>query len=100
VGANQRITSFGPADGAGLFVLFSDPTPSEQLDLITGPSSSWSRLPQPPGQTATVAITAGSPPQALAVNDTILTVWTLTSSPGGWSKSQTIPVTIQFGSSG
>ena len=99
LGDNQKITSFGPADGAGLFVLLSDPTPSKQLDLITGTSSSWRRLPQPPGQTATVAITAGAPPQALAVNNTILTIWTLTSSPGGWSKSQTIPVNIQFGSS-
>ncbi len=100
VGGDEQILSFGPADGAGLFVLFSDPTQSKQLDLTTGPSSSWSQLPQPPGQTATVAMTAGSPPQALAVNDTILTIWTLISNSGGWSKSQTIPVNIQFGSSG
>ena len=100
VAGNQQITSFGPADGAGLFVLSSDPSGSNQLDLITGPSSSWSQLPQPPGQTATVAITAGDPPQALSVKGRILTIWTLISKSGGWSKSQTIPVNIQFGSSG
>ncbi len=100
VAGNEQITSFGPADGAGLFVLFSDPSGSKQLDLITGPGGSWSRLPQPPNGTAIVAITTGSPPQALSVNDTILTIWTLASSPGGWSKSQTIHVNLQFGSSG
>ena len=35
--------------------------PSKQLDLITGPSSSWSGCPNHPLRTATLAITPGSP---------------------------------------
>ena len=95
----QRIKSFGPADGSGVFVLVANPDDTDRLYTITAPGRTWRQLPPPPAGTATLAITTPGQPQALAVNNTKLTVWTLAPNTHQWTKTETIPVNIQFGSS-
>ena len=87
----------GPPGKASLFVLLSGPDGSKQLDQITEPGGDWTALPPPPPSTATVSA-AGNGLSALAVNDTMLTIWTLGAS-GRWASTQTVQVPIQFGSS-
>ena len=96
---SQQITSFGPAGGSGVFALVADPDGTDRLYTITTPGRTWSQLPPPPAGTATLAITTPGQPQALAVNNTKLTVWTLTPNSRQWTTTQTVPVNIQFGSS-
>ena len=63
------------------------------------PGRTWSQLPPPPAGTATLAVTTPGQPQALAVHNTKLTVWALAPGSRQWTKTQTIPVNIQYGSS-
>ena len=97
VPAGDHLVSYGPAGKASLFVLLSGPDDSKQLDQITEPGGGWTALPPPPPSTATVS-PAGNGLSALAVNDTMLTIWTLGAS-GRWASTQSIQVPIQFGSS-
>jgi hypothetical protein len=103
--ADQQLTSMGPAEGDGLFVLMSSSSGSEQLDLVDGPGASWHSLPTPPAGAATVAFgaagdaTGPGTAQALVADGTVLTVWTLGTASSGWAKGQAIHVPIQFGSS-
>jgi hypothetical protein len=96
---SQRITSFGPADGSGVFVLIANPDGINRVYTITAPGRTWSQLPPPPAGTATLAVTTPGQPQALAVHNTELTVWALAPGSHQWTKTQTIPVNIQYGSS-
>ncbi len=103
--AGQQLTSMGPAEGDGLFVLMSSSSGSEQLDLVNGPGASWQAVPPPPAGTATVAFASAGgaagrgPVQALVGEGTVLTVWTLATASTGWAKGQAIHVPIEFGSS-
>ncbi|GEM_PF-372158 len=99
VSAAQHVVSYGPTSGNGVFVLLGTPGGSAQLEVINGPGSAWAHLPAPPARTATVAFSPDGAVDALAVNDTVLTVWSLSSSSGGWTRSQVLHVAIQFGSS-
>ncbi len=96
----DTVTSFGPADGAGYFLLLTSPAGSEVLDVVDGPLLGWKHQPTPPTGTATVAIERASPEVALAVDTSILTVWTLSPPSDVWTKVQRIDVPIQYGSSG
>jgi hypothetical protein len=60
----------------------------------------WQALPTVPAGTATLAGGPGGTVDALAGGRTTLTIWQ--ARPGGtaWSRTQTISVPIQFGSSG
>jgi hypothetical protein len=97
VATGDHLVSYGSVGGAGLFVLLSGPDGSKQLYQISGPGGGWIQLPPPPAATATVSA-AGNGLEALAVNDTVLTIWTLGAS-GRWVSTQTVRVPIQFGSS-
>jgi hypothetical protein len=96
----DTVTSFGPADGVGYFLLLTAPGGSEVLDVVDGPQLGWQQLPTPPAGTATVAIEPASPAAALVVDTSILTVWTLAPQADVWTKVQRIDVPIQYGSSG
>jgi len=100
LGAPDQVASFGPATGDGFFVLLSEPSGSKRLEVLGGPGSTWLELPAPPAGTATVAFGPRTTVEALAVNDTTLTVWTLASNPDAWVRGQITQVPIQFGSSG
>lgn len=94
----EQVTSFGPAPGGGLFVLQSGP-PGEQLDVIAGPDTAWRPVASPPRGTATVAFTSPTTVDALVVDSTVLSVWTLPSGAAGWVRGQVLDVPIQYGSS-
>ena len=66
---------------------------------ISGPGSSWRRLPAlPAGRTVTLALPGGVT-EALAANAGTLTVWRLAGDQGTWVKAESITVPIQYGSS-
>ncbi len=66
---------------------------------ISGPGSSWRRLPAlPAGRTVTLALPGGVT-EALAANAGTLTIWQLAGDPGTWVKAESITVPIQYGSS-
>jgi hypothetical protein len=86
--------SFG--DGGVGAVLAGD-----RAETISGPGSSWRRLPAlPAGRTVTLALPGAGPIEALAASGGTLTVWRLTGDPGAWVKAQSVKVPIQYGSSG
>ncbi len=93
-----RLVSYG-LGRSGLFALFAGPDGAARLELVNRAATSWRRLPSPPVGTATVADGPGQALDALAVNDTVLTVWTLAVPSGRWTRRQVIHVPIQFGSS-
>ncbi|MDA8264265.1 MAG: hypothetical protein M0T79_02735 [Actinomycetota bacterium] len=93
-----HLVSYG-SDRGGLFALFSGPGGNARLELFNRARSSWRRLPSPPAGTATVADGPGQALDALAVNDTVLRVWTLAVPSGRWVSRQVMRVPIQFGSS-
>ena len=69
-------------------------------ETISGPGSSWRRLPAlPGGRTVTLALPGGGVTEALAANAGTLTVWRLAGDPGTWVKAESITVPIQYGSS-
>jgi hypothetical protein len=70
-------------------------------ETISGPGSSWRRLPAlPAGRTVTLALPGAGQTEALAASAGTLTAWRLAGGPAGWVKTQTIKVPIQYGSSG
>ena len=69
-------------------------------ETISGPGSSWRRLPAlPGGRSVTLALPGGGVTEALAANAGTLTVWRLAGDPGTWVKAESITVPIQYGSS-
>jgi hypothetical protein len=85
--------SFG--DGGVGAVLAGD-----RAETISGPGSSWRRLPaRPAGRTVTLTLPGAGPIEALAASAGTLTVWRLTGDPGAWVKAQSVKVPIQYGSS-
>jgi hypothetical protein len=97
--AGQQVASFGPANGSGLFVLLRGTSGKEGLAVSNG-ASHWRYLPVPPAGTVTVAFGARSPVVALVVtSETVVTTWSLNASSARWRKTQSIHVSVQFGSS-
>jgi hypothetical protein len=71
-----------------------------RAETISGPGSSWRRLPAlPAGRTVTLALPGTGSTEALAADAGTLTAWQLAGSPSAWVKTQTIKVPIQYGSS-
>jgi hypothetical protein len=97
VPSGESIVSYGPSNG-GVFVLLSSSDGAKKLYQADTPGSGWLELPGPPSATETLAYGPGSTVDALAVEDTVLTVYTLTSA-NGWAPTQIVHVAIQFGSS-
>lgn len=96
LGHGARLLSLGPDGGSGSFVLIGD-AGHDSLEHDSGPGAVWNAMPPPPAGTATIAFVPGSAPQALAVDHSVLTVWSL--SNGGWAAAQTLDVSIPYGSS-
>ncbi len=99
VSAAEQVSSFGPASGNGMFVLFAAPSGPAQLAVASSPGAAWRQLAPPPGKTATVAFGPGASVDALVVQDTVLSVWALTARASTWAHRQTVKVPIEFGSS-
>jgi hypothetical protein len=98
VAPSDRVESFGPATGGGFFALFSRGS-ANKLEVVDGPGGHWNLLPPPPTGTATVAFNSGASIDALVVNDTVMTDWSLETGSGIWTKGRAVRVPIQFGSS-
>jgi len=93
-GARPVSVSSGP-DGAAAVVLSGG-----RGVTVSGPGAPWQRLPSlPPGQAVVLALPAPGRTDLLAAAGSMLTVWQLTGQPARWSKTQTIKVPIQYGSS-
>lgn len=100
LGAPQTIVSVGPDSKDGMFVLTSAPSGTDTLYAVHGPGQPWTGMPPPPAGTSTVAFQPDATVAALAVDDTVLTVWIAGPGSTRWRKSQVLNVPIQFGSSG
>jgi hypothetical protein len=98
VSASQHVSSYGPAMGDGIFALLTGSSGAQRLAVASSPGAAWQQLTPPPPGTATLAFAGGASVDALAVHDTVLTVWSLTSPARAWSRRQTIDVPIEFGS--
>ena len=67
---------------------------------VSGPGADWHKLPAlPSGRAVVLALPDGGGTEALAADGSTLTSWQLTGQPGRWSKTQSIKVPIQYGSS-
>ncbi len=104
VAHGQRLVSYGPTAGGGIFALLAGRKGDQQLDTVGEPAGTWHPLPAPPPDTATIAYPTGGGANALAVHGTVLTVWQLlpaSDRPASdrWSEIQVLHVPIQFGSS-
>jgi hypothetical protein len=99
LGAHGRLVSIGPAPDGGEFVLYRVGSRRERLAVVGGRGVRWTSLPDPPRGTETVAFPSAVRVDALAVDDTVMTDWTLTNHGSAWRKRQTVRVAIIFGSS-
>lgn len=99
LGAHGRLASIGPAPDDGAFVLSRQGSGAERLAVVRGPGTSWTSLPAPPKGTATVAFPSAGRVDALAVHDSLMTDWVLTTGSPAWTKRQHVKVTIIYGSS-
>jgi hypothetical protein len=97
--ASERLASFGPTAESGMFVLLTAAAAAPRLAIISGAGGAWRQLPPPPSSTATVAFAAHGAVSALAVNDTVLSVWRLAAVAHRWVRGQVVNVPIEFGSS-
>ena len=67
---------------------------------LAGPGNSWRQLPAlPAGHAVTLALPTAGTIDALAADGGTLTAWQLRNGSATWSKTQTIKVPIQYGSS-
>ncbi len=99
LGASGKVVSIGSAPGGGQFVVYTVGTGKERLATIDGPGASWTRLPNLPDGTATVAFPQSGRVDALSVADTVMTDWVLSAGASTWAKHQVANVQILFGSS-
>lgn len=100
--SNERLVSFGPASGSGLFVISTAPSGARRLAVVDGSGATWHQMPPPPSNTATVAFNPTSPStiDAFTVHNSVMTVWALVSGSSNWVKGQVVHVPIEFGSAG
>ena len=97
-GARPTAISFGPA-GLVAVVLAGGASGAESGLAIAGAGTAWRALPKLPAGTETLAAGLDGSIQALAADRSLFTVWQ--AGPGGvWTRTQTMNIPIQYGSSG
>ena len=101
------LSSLLSTGGATLLSASSGPGGTVMIDLggrraeIAAPGRAWQRLPRlPPGTVILAAGPASRTADAFAVRRATLTIWRASPASQGWTKTQTISVPIQYGSSG
>jgi len=92
-GAQVRSSGTGP--GSLAWVMLAN----GRAVTVTGRSTSWRSLPDPPAGAAVLGVLPAGTVDALAVAGGNLTLFQLTGTPGTWSETQEIKVPIQYGSS-
>ena len=94
-GSHAISASFGP-DGTVATILSGG-----RGVTVAGPGTSWHALPPlPAGQAVVLALPAPGTTDLLAAAGSVLTAWQLTGQPARWTRTQTVKVPIQYGSSG
>jgi hypothetical protein len=94
-GSAVRSTAFGDAGAAA--VLLTNGTGA----VVMGPGGAWRQTPTvPAAPSATLALAASGPVEALTAAGATLTVWQLNGTSDAWTRAQTMKVPIQYGSSG
>ena len=94
--APGAVTASGRLASAGAWVLMA----GRHAAVIAAPGARWRLLPPAPAETAVLASGPGGAIDALTASGTDLAVWRLAPGAATWSKSQTVKVPIQYGSSG
>ena len=93
-GSHTVSASFG-ADGAVGVVLSGG-----RGVTLSGPGATWRQLPPlPPGQAVVLALPGPGTTGLLATAGSMLTAWKLTGQPARWTRTQSVKVPIQYGSS-
>lgn len=94
---SEHLASVAATGDGDFFALLGRSSGQPQLYLAS--TAGWRRLPPPPVGTATVALGPASSVEALAVKESVLSVWTLAARARGWVHRQTMRVPIEYGSS-
>jgi hypothetical protein len=92
-----RASALGPSGQQLVFV--KDRGKPAMLEEAVGPGLPWHRLPAPPTGTETVSILADGSINAFSVEGSKLRVFTLALGGARWSLSQSMNVSIAYGSS-
>jgi hypothetical protein len=87
----------GGTGGTGTAVLLASGT-ARRIEETAGPGAPWTALPGVPAGTGALAAT-GTTTDAFVVSGSHLAVWSWTPGATGWSRTATLTVPIQYGSS-
>ena len=98
LGSRQLVSSGSMGDG-GAFALLGTLSGKSQVAVAPAHSTEWRVLPSLPVAAAAAVPNGDGGFDAMTVNDTQLTVWTLGPSASGWHRGQVLHVPVQFGSS-
>ncbi len=99
LGPTERLTSSGLSVNGGLVVTVAGGEPP--FAEVLGPGArAWTRLPQLPVRTEAISFAPTGGIDALAVDQSHLTVYRLSTTATGWQRVQTTQVPIVYGSSG
>jgi hypothetical protein len=92
---SHGVSASSGADGAVAVVLSGG-----RGVTVSGPGGAWRQLPPlPAGQAVVLALPAPGTTDLLAAAGSMLTAWRLAGQPARWTRTQTIKVPIQYGSS-
>jgi hypothetical protein len=97
--SSERLISFGPATGGGLFVLLANGSVGTRVVVVAGPGAAWKTMPELSTKTVTVAFGPNRRVDALAVDGKTMRDYQFAGRSGKWRLTQTIPVGILYGSS-
>ena len=98
-GTSERLASAGISPDGGFLVQTRTSSGLTRLAAIVGQGHNWQQLTSPPPGTEGVAIGPDGAVDALSVANSTLTDWVLGTPIGRWTRTQTINVPIDYGTS-
>jgi hypothetical protein len=96
---NDRVLAAGTGPHAAQFVVIGSGT-SERAEIVTGPGTPWTGVPELPTGTATIAYEPDGTIDALAVDGAHFTSWRIDPRDDRWTEAQSSTIPIVYGSSG
>lgn len=100
LGPGDRVSSFGPASGTGLYIALAGAGNVNHIEVVSGPGTSWTALPVLVAPAVTVAFGSNGRVDALVPNASKLADYVLAGRSKRWQLAETISVGILYGSSG